>query len=358
VFSKYNGVYYFAAGHGFSTNTAVPFTLTRSTDMAVAQDVSGATVRVLFGTDAGKEFMVTDPAQGQSFTLGSSAIQWTVAPGVATGAGVTVSSSSAAVSLDMASLLAVDAADLEETTTVAVHADGATGTCTLADLAAFSETLSNKTLAQPSITGNVQFDDGAVLQVNNIDVCTLRSGTFAVTGTLTANLVMAVTAAPSDLDLKMQVEPCAGLAAVRQLAGYKWQWRKDASPGTGLIAQWLQQVLPELVVQGPEGLAIMYNGLVGVLVNAINDLDAKLTGQVAGPVTALTGQVTALTGQVTAPTGQVAGPVTAPTGQVKALTDQVTALAGQVTALMDQVTALTARLDAATSLGPGPQRTP
>jgi hypothetical protein len=282
-----NGIYYFAPGHGFAID-AESFTLTRAADMASNGDVSGASTTVLFGTDAGCTFTVTVPEQGELFSLGDDVIQWTGARGndasvaVVAGAGVAVAGGST-VSLDVESLddMAVEALDVNALLPIAASAGG-TFKCTLQTLAELEQDLSNKTLINSGFSGNVGFDEAAVLQVNSNDLLTLRAGSLTVTGTLSASMIMAQTVAgPSDINLKDAVEKCPGLDAVRRLEGSKWQWKSDGSPGMGLIAQWLMRVEPSLVVEGPEGLGILYNGLVGVLVNAVNDLDAQLQAVVA-----------------------------------------------------------------------------
>jgi hypothetical protein len=279
TYTHCNGIYYFAEGHGLGPE-AVSFTLTRVPDMATDADVPAACVRVLFGDDAGRSFMVTRPPHTGDFELGTDDIEWSAAAdggNVVAGAGVAVAGGNT-VSLDVETLEAMDVADLDDESILPIAAStGGTFKCTLQTLAELEQDLSNKTLSNSAFSGNVGFDEAAVLQVNSNDLLTLRTGSLTVAGTLSATVIMAKTVAgPSDINLKDAVEKCPGLDAVRRLEGSKWQWKSDGSPGMGLIAQWLMRVEPSLVVEGPEGLGILYNGLVGVLVNAVNDLDAQL----------------------------------------------------------------------------------
>jgi hypothetical protein len=255
--------------------------------MATDDSVSGASVAVLSGNDAGCRFLVTRPEQGEAFDLGTHTIEWTGARGndaaatVLAGAGVAVAGGST-VSLHLDSLSPAGDGLLQDTTSLAAVVGGATLKCSLQQLAAFEQTLSNKTLVAPLVTGNVGFDEHAVLQVDGTDLVSMRAGSFAVTGTLSATTLMAqAVVGPSDLKLKDAVEKCPGLDAVRRLEGSMWQWKSDRSPGMGLIAQWLARVQPSLVVEGPCGLGILYNGVTGMLVNAVNDLDAALHAVVA-----------------------------------------------------------------------------
>ena len=73
------------------------------------------------------------------------------------------------------------------------------------------------------------------------------------------------------------------LERLRRLRGVTWEWREDApeaakaQPGAGVIAQEVQAVFPELVTSTPEGhLQVDYDGLVPPLIEAIQELDARL----------------------------------------------------------------------------------
>jgi hypothetical protein len=74
------------------------------------------------------------------------------------------------------------------------------------------------------------------------------------------------------------------LERIAKLRGVTWEWNEDAAaygkqPGSrdaGVIAQDVEAVFPELVGTSPEGHKFVnYNGLVGVLVEAVKELEAK-----------------------------------------------------------------------------------
>lgn len=74
------------------------------------------------------------------------------------------------------------------------------------------------------------------------------------------------------------------LDKLAKLRGVTWEWNDDAAiygkqPGTrdaGVIAQDVEAVFPDLVTTAPEGHKLVnYNGLVGVLVEAVKELKAK-----------------------------------------------------------------------------------
>ena len=65
------------------------------------------------------------------------------------------------------------------------------------------------------------------------------------------------------------------LLKVEQLRGVKFDWKESGSPSYGVIAQELEQVLPELV-HGNDPKTVNYNGIIGVLIEAIKELKAEV----------------------------------------------------------------------------------
>jgi len=65
------------------------------------------------------------------------------------------------------------------------------------------------------------------------------------------------------------------LLKVEQLRGVKFNWKESGLPSYGVIAQELEQVLPELV-HGNDPKTVNYNGIIGVLIEAIKELKAEV----------------------------------------------------------------------------------
>jgi hypothetical protein len=106
-------------------------------------------------------------------------------------------------------------------------------------------------------------------------------GTVFVSGCLTASNISCA----SDERLKENVTPLLyGLPEVLKLRPVTWQW-KDATktePNLGLIAQDVEPVLPELVIQNADNkgaLGLNYMGLVPVAINAIQQQDVQIKDQ-------------------------------------------------------------------------------
>ena len=88
----------------------------------------------------------------------------------------------------------------------------------------------------------------------------------------------------SDIKLKENIEVIPdALDKVKQLKGITFNYKKDGKVSTGLIAQDLEKVLPEAVYESSDidndedkHLAIRYGNTVGLLVEAIKELEARV----------------------------------------------------------------------------------
>ena len=96
------------------------------------------------------------------------------------------------------------------------------------------------------------------------------AGNFTATGNVTAF---------SDERLKENVQTIEGaLDKVAQMRGVTYNYKSelnDGQRGTGVIAQEIQQVMPEVVEEG-EYLSVAYGNLVGVLIEAVKELKTEL----------------------------------------------------------------------------------
>ena len=97
------------------------------------------------------------------------------------------------------------------------------------------------------------------------------NGNATLSGDLTIN---------SDERLKDNIQPLGStLNKLHQIEAKTYSFKKDEehTPKIGVLAQEVQAVFPELVTEGADGiLSVNYQGLVPVLINAINEQDAKI----------------------------------------------------------------------------------
>jgi hypothetical protein len=93
------------------------------------------------------------------------------------------------------------------------------------------------------------------------------SGNLTATGNVTAY---------SDARLKKNVSTIDNaLALVEKMRGVRYERIEDGKAGVGVIAQEMQEVVPEVVHEG-ENLSVAYGNLVGVLIEAVKELSARV----------------------------------------------------------------------------------
>ena len=76
----------------------------------------------------------------------------------------------------------------------------------------------------------------------------------------------------SDIRYKENVETIDGAVdKVKQLRGVEFDWKKTPGSSVGVIAQEVQEVYPQLVTESEEKITVNYNGLVGLLIQAVKE---------------------------------------------------------------------------------------
>jgi hypothetical protein len=120
------------------------------------------------------------------------------------------------------------------------------------------------------LAGTTQFRNLNVFDGKNNSIAFFdgASGNFTAAGNVTAY---------SDIKLKTNVETISGaLEKVLNMRGVMFNRKDTGARGTGVIAQEIQQVLPEVVVEGKDNLSVAYGNIVGVLIEAIKELEKKV----------------------------------------------------------------------------------
>jgi len=120
----------------------------------------------------------------------------------------------------------------------------------------------NKTMASFLPNG------ASFLNFNGVNKLETTSSGVTVTGTVTET---------SDIAFKSEIKPITNtLDKLQQITGYKYKLDNASIDSMGVIAQDVEKVFPELV-HGDEGSkTLQYSGLIGVLVEAVKDLSAKV----------------------------------------------------------------------------------
>lgn len=145
-------------------------------------------------------------------------------------------------------------------------------------------------IAAPSTTnqGNLYFGitskiDGTTPPIYNASII----GSGPSKGRWTFNqTIIGYISPPSDRRLKKEIRPLENsLKKIKKLRGVSFKWRKEnrsknASPDNtniGLIAQEVEKVYPEFVIEGPNGKkGIYYSQIVAVLIEGIKEQDKTI----------------------------------------------------------------------------------
>lgn len=100
------------------------------------------------------------------------------------------------------------------------------------------------------------------------------TGDYETTGDMTANNFTA----SSDINLKENIEVVSDANEIlNQLRGVKFTWKKNNEKSVGVIAQEVENVLPELVSSREDKTkTVNYNGLIGVLIEAAKEQQKQI----------------------------------------------------------------------------------
>lgn len=118
-------------------------------------------------------------------------------------------------------------------------------------------------------------DDYDVRQVSNIN----RNGDLTIRG----HLITDGTFSTSDVRKKYNIETLSdALENVEKMRGVQFQWTGSGDKGIGVVAQEIHAIYPELTkvvtnLDNSEQMVVNYEGLVGVLIEAVKGLSARVS---------------------------------------------------------------------------------
>ena len=139
--------------------------------------------------------------------------------------------------------------------------------------------ISTGVLTATSTTGTNAAYTGFVSATNitGVDVSvtgTIKAASVSVSGNINA---AGEIASQSDERLKSNIKIISGAVdKVKNLQGVTFTFKADNRPSTGLLAQDVQNVMPEAVNQNGDYLYVSYGNLLGLIVEAIKELDKKI----------------------------------------------------------------------------------
>jgi hypothetical protein len=99
------------------------------------------------------------------------------------------------------------------------------------------------------------------------------AGNVTVIGDVEANDINST----SDITKKTNVETITdALSKVSELRGVTFDWTANGTSSGGIIAQDVERVLPSLVKDGDDHKTVIYNGIIGLLVEAAKELNEEV----------------------------------------------------------------------------------
>ena len=128
----------------------------------------------------------------------------------------------------------------------------------------------NPTFTEVNVTGittTLNLNVTGIATIPNLEVTNINA-----TGIITA----ATYDVSSDINLKDNVQIIENpLDKIVKIDGVTFNWRADNKPSMGVIAQNIEEVLPELVSTG-DTKHVNYNGIIGLLIEAIKELKSEI----------------------------------------------------------------------------------
>jgi len=124
--------------------------------------------------------------------------------------------------------------------------------------------------------GNFRSGNNLYVDVTNSRVgvgTTIPSTTLQVAGTITCVDINST----SDINLKENIHSIDDpLGKVMQINGVGFRWKDTKEDAIGVIAQDIEEVIPELVKNNDHIKTVNYNGLIGVLIEAIKEQQRQI----------------------------------------------------------------------------------
>jgi len=106
---------------------------------------------------------------------------------------------------------------------------------------------------------------------------TVSANTFSgTTGSFSGTVTATDFNSTSDVNLKTNINTVENsLDTVSKLRGVSFDWKETGKSSYGVIAQELEEILPELVNSG-DVKSVNYNGIIGVLIEAVKELSTEV----------------------------------------------------------------------------------
>ena len=267
-------------------------TATTATNVTVADESSDTSCNVLFVTAATGNL---PPKSGTNLTFNSSngTLTATTFSGNLTG-NVTGNADTATTATTATNATNITLADeSSDTTCFPIFATAAAGNLPPKTGSNLTFNSSNGTLTATTFSGtatnatNITLADESsdttcfpTFATNSSGNQALKTDASALTYNASTGQLTAVDLnATSDINLKKDIEVITDATGlIKQLNGVRFTWKENDRKSLGVIAQEVEELLPELISERTDTgtKSVNYNGLVGVLIEAVKELSVRV----------------------------------------------------------------------------------
>jgi hypothetical protein len=199
---------------------------------------------------------------------------------IAVGAGITygkLSLTGSIVNADIASGAAISVSKLDSPTISGVSLGGTLNNLTAGSFISYSSgTTYNGSAAITVSVAATTANTGNTIVARDISG-DFTAGTISVTNLTATTTVQAQDFnSTSDKSLKTNIATVGNaLETVNSLRGVSFDWKENGKSSYGVIAQELEEVLPQLVTT-LNNKSVNYNGLIGILIEAVKELSVEV----------------------------------------------------------------------------------
>ncbi len=146
------------------------------------------------------------------------------------------------------------------------------GDQTWAALPATGVTISDDTTT--NATRYPVFEDATSGNATSMQVSSTKLQFNPSTGTLSATIFTSL----SDLTQKKNIQKISNSTTlIKQISGVRFNWKDNDELSAGVIAQEVEEIMPEIVHTDSEGIkSVNYNGIIGLLVEAIKEQQVRI----------------------------------------------------------------------------------
>ena len=117
------------------------------------------------------------------------------------------------------------------------------------------------------------FEDALSGTLTTVNVSSTKLTYVPSTGTLSSTIITST----SDEKLKENIVTISNpIDTIKKLRGVEYNWKDNGNKSMGVIAQEVEKVLPYLVSENENGKTVMYQNMIGLLIEAVKEQQKQI----------------------------------------------------------------------------------